>query len=265
MEADSFLNAAHGIYSGCTAIVALFRFEKRLESGLDREEKDFIEDEDEHGASIYGQEEKLTDKSCNCVDSGSLPPPLTLSSSSSSSSESLKRYIPVLYTANVGDSRAVLCRNGQAIRLSYDHKGSDLSEQQRVKDAGGFIMNERVNGMLAITRALGDAELKEYISGRPYTAETIIGPDDEFLILACDGLWDVCGDQQACELVRSCNDPQRAATRLVEYGLENGSFDNMSVLVVRFRHDRFPIYCPSHVVTNSNVESSNSPLDHKEL
>jgi protein phosphatase PTC1 len=95
----------------------------------------------------------------------------------------------VLYTANVGDARIVLCRNGKALRLSYDHKGSDENEGKRIANAGGLILNNRVNGVLAVTRALGDAYMKELVTGHPYTTETVIQPDaDEFLILACDGV-----------------------------------------------------------------------------
>lgn len=95
----------------------------------------------------------------------------------------------VLYTANVGDARIVLCRNGKALRLSYDHKGSDDAEGKRIANAGGLILNNRVNGVLAVTRALGDAYMKDLVTGHPYTTETVIQPDlDEFLILACDGV-----------------------------------------------------------------------------
>lgn len=95
----------------------------------------------------------------------------------------------VLYTANVGDARIVLCRNGKALRLSYDHKGSDENEGKRIAGAGGLILNNRVNGVLAVTRALGDAYMKELVTGHPYTTETVIQADiDEFLILACDGV-----------------------------------------------------------------------------
>lgn len=95
----------------------------------------------------------------------------------------------VLYTANVGDARIVLCRNGKALRLSYDHKGSDENEGKRISNAGGLILNNRVNGVLAVTRALGDAYMKDLVTGHPYTTETVIQPDiDEFLILACDGV-----------------------------------------------------------------------------
>ena len=97
----------------------------------------------------------------------------------------------VLYTANVGDARIVLCRNGKALRLSYDHKGMDENEGRRISKAGGLILNNRVNGVLAVTRALGDSYLKDLVTGHPYTTETVIQPDqDEFLILACDGVSD---------------------------------------------------------------------------
>lgn len=95
----------------------------------------------------------------------------------------------VLYTANVGDARIVLCRNGKALRLSYDHKGMDENEGRRISKAGGLILNNRVNGVLAVTRALGDSYLKDLVTGHPYTTETVIQSDqDEFLILACDGV-----------------------------------------------------------------------------
>lgn len=95
----------------------------------------------------------------------------------------------VLYTANVGDARIILCRSGKALRLSYDHKGSDENEGRRIANAGGLILNNRVNGVLAVTRALGDAYMKDLVTGHPYTTETVVQPDtDEFIILACDGV-----------------------------------------------------------------------------
>lgn len=79
-------------------------------------------------------------------------------------------------------------RGGKPIRLTYDHKGTDPHEQQRIRSAGGFINNGRVSGMLAITRSLGDSELKEWIIGDPYTTETVLTDEDTILILACDGV-----------------------------------------------------------------------------
>ncbi|RKP09281.1 phosphatase 2C-like domain-containing protein [Thamnocephalis sphaerospora] len=138
-----------------------------------------------------------------------------------------------LYTANVGDARTVLCRDGKAVRLSYDHKGSDPQESQRITDKGGYMMGNRVNGMLAVTRALGDTAMKEFVIGNPYTCETELCPSDSFLIVACDGLWDVCEDQVAVDLVKDVSDPQRASEILLQYALNNFSSDNLTVMVVR--------------------------------
>ncbi|EYE92994.1 type 2C protein phosphatase PTC1 [Aspergillus ruber CBS 135680] len=145
----------------------------------------------------------------------------------------------VLYTANVGDARAILCRNGKALRLSYDHKGSDENEGKRIASAGGLVLNNRVNGVLAVTRALGDAYLKDLVTGHPYTTETVIQADaDEFVILACDGLWDVCSDQEAVELIRNVPDAQEASRVLVDHALARFSTDNLSCMVIRFDSSR---------------------------
>ena len=159
----------------------------------------------------------------------------------------------VLYCANAGDARGVLCRSGKAVRLTYDHKGSDKQEAKRITDAGGFVMSGRVNGVLAVTRSLGDSSMKEFVVGAPYTTETELCSDDEFLILACDGvsgsvsfesfllkfssrdkLWDIVGDQAAIELVRDVQDPQEASDRLLAHALEHHTTDNVTVIVVRF-------------------------------
>ncbi|KAI0070630.1 protein serine/threonine phosphatase 2C [Panus rudis PR-1116 ss-1] len=142
----------------------------------------------------------------------------------------------VLYCANAGDARGVLCRAGKAVRLTYDHKGSDKQEAKRIMDAGGFVMSGRVNGVLAVTRSLGDSSMKEFVVGAPYTTETELSEEDEFLILACDGLWDVVDDQGAVSLVRGIADPKRAAEELLEYAYRKYSTDNVTVLVVRFRN-----------------------------
>ncbi|KAF9335605.1 Protein phosphatase 2C 1 [Podila minutissima] len=141
----------------------------------------------------------------------------------------------VLYTGNVGDARAVLCHKGKAVRLSYDHKGSDTTEAQRILDVGGFVMNNRVNGVLAVTRALGDSSMKEFVIGAPYTTRTEVGPDNPYLILACDGLWDVCTDQEAVDLIKDVVCPSKASQILLDHALQKFSTDNISVMVVRLR------------------------------
>ncbi|KAH9895137.1 protein serine/threonine phosphatase 2C [Cubamyces lactineus] len=141
----------------------------------------------------------------------------------------------VLYCANVGDARAVLCRGGKAIRLTYDHKASDKKEARRIKDEGGLILDGRVDGHLIPTRALGDAPFNQYVTSTPHTAEMELGEQDEFVILACDGLWDVINDEEAVDLVRGLQDPMEAAHQLLNESRCRKTGDNVTVLVVRFQ------------------------------
>lgn len=137
-----------------------------------------------------------------------------------------------LYAANAGDARAVICRNGKAERLSYDHKGSDEAETKRIIDAGGFVVLNRVNGILAVTRSLGDHAMKDYVIGKPHQVNITLDATDTHLILACDGLWDVTSDQEAIDLILPENDAQKMSDKLLLHALKNGSTDNISVMVV---------------------------------
>ncbi|SCU85106.1 LANO_0C03356g1_1 [Lachancea nothofagi CBS 11611] len=146
----------------------------------------------------------------------------------------LDQHKRMLYTANVGDTRIVLCRNGHSVRLTYDHKASDTLEMQRVEAAGGLIMRSRVNGMLAVTRSLGDKFFDSLVVGNPFTTSVEITTTDQFLIIACDGLWDVVEDQEACDMIKKIGDANEAAKTLVRMALEKGTTDNVTVMVVVF-------------------------------
>jgi len=137
-----------------------------------------------------------------------------------------------MVVANCGDSRAVLSRAGKAKELSQDHKPNDPKEEARIKKAGGFVEKQsigancqyRVNGNLNLSRALGDLEYKQDLS-RPPEEQIISGsPDvdfydrsdeDEFLLICCDGVWDVKTSQQAIDYVR-CRLPAGAASEQAE-------------------------------------------------
>lgn len=212
--------------SGCTAAVAVLRWEDRVPS-----------DRSATGSQAIAP---ATAAATKAVKSNSEEPTGDKAASANSpeaahaklkSSASRQR---VLYTANVGDARIILCRSGKALRLSYDHKGSDENEGKRIANAGGLILNNRVNGVLAVTRALGDTYMKDLVTGHPYTTETVIQPEsDEFIIIACDGLWDVCSDQEAVDLVRNIEDPVEASKLLVDHALNRFSTDNLSCMIVR--------------------------------
>jgi len=138
----------------------------------------------------------------------------------------------MIYCANAGDSRAILCRDGKGVLLSVDHKATNEEEAQRVITAGGFIKNERVNGLIAISRALGDHCMKTFIPSDPYLAHVELQPVDTFLILACDGVWDVIPTQEAVDLIVNDTDPTLMAKKLLVQAIKGGSTDNITVMVL---------------------------------
>lgn len=137
-----------------------------------------------------------------------------------------------LYTANCGDARAVLNHGGTAIRVTHDHKGTDEDEIQRINDAGGFVVNGRVNAILAVTRSLGDRAMKQYVTGDPYTEERVLDESDTHLVLACDGVWDVLSDQAVVDIVKNAESCGAASKEILIASLRAGSMDNISVMVV---------------------------------
>mmetsp|Transcript_29847 Transcript_29847/g.50925 ORF Transcript_29847/g.50925 Transcript_29847/m.50925 type:complete len:362 (+) Transcript_29847:116-1201(+) len=195
-----------------------------------------------------------------------------------------------IHAANAGDARAVLSStvarstsskiafnndttNNVAVRITQDHKSTDASEIERIKAAGGTMIRNRVMGILAVARSLGDHGLKEFVIAKPYLSSTvvkIVSDDDvdmgwndnngksdaqpvmtnntnsstshpytngEFLIVACDGLWDVMEDDEAVDAVRAHVAKNGLASRtdvasiLVNEALERGSTDNVTVVV----------------------------------
>ncbi|KAL9225263.1 hypothetical protein vseg_001209 [Gypsophila vaccaria] len=165
-----------------------------------------------------------------------------------------------IIVANCGDSRAVLCRGrGRDVPLSADHKPDRPDELARIEAAGGRVMyldGARVQGVLAMSRAIGDKFLKPIVISEPEITITRRDPDDECLILASDGLWDVVPNHMACKvafqglqlgnlavdhildaactgLEEECSTlSARVAALLTRLALGKDSTDNISVIVV---------------------------------
>lgn len=152
--------------------------------------------------------------------------------------------------ANAGDSRAVLGKRGRAVELSKDHKPNCTSERLRIEKLGGVIYDGYLNGQLSVARALGDWHIKgakgskSPLSSEPELEEIILTEEDEFLIMGCDGLWDVMSSQCAVTMVRrelmQHNDPNKCAKVLVAEALQRNTCDNLTVVVVCFSKDPPP-------------------------
>eukprot|EP00727_Mastigamoeba_balamuthi_P008069 m51a1_g3883 putative ptc1p (262) ;mRNA; f:45411-46647 len=137
-----------------------------------------------------------------------------------------------LHVANCGDTHVVVIRDGMAVRLTTEHKAGVPEEDAAIKAKGGFINNGRVNGMLAVTRSLGDHAMKEFISGEPSVKEYRLLPSETHLIIACDGLWDVVTPEECVPVVASETDMARAAKELLSRALKAGTTDNVTIITI---------------------------------
>jgi protein phosphatase 1G len=117
-----------------------------------------------------------------------------------------------IITANIGDSRGVLSRAGKAVALSFDHKPEDDIELTRIRKAGGYLTSDgRVKGGLNLSRAFGDHQYKQnrklplfeqMVTAKPDFTVHDLTEEDEFMIIACDGIWNSMTNQEAVNYVR---------------------------------------------------------------
>mmetsp|Transcript_5235 Transcript_5235/g.11367 ORF Transcript_5235/g.11367 Transcript_5235/m.11367 type:complete len:478 (-) Transcript_5235:127-1560(-) len=149
--------------------------------------------------------------------------------------------------ANAGDSRAVLVRSGVAFPMSFDHKPTTPCEHGRIVNAMGRVHMKRVDGDLAVSRGFGDFRFKgnsdlkvehQKVSNSP---DVIVNPrneaGDEFIIIACDGIWDVLGNQDCARTVQGLLDEGETnigmlCEEMLDICLEKDSRDNMTFCMV---------------------------------
>lgn len=143
-----------------------------------------------------------------------------------------------ILVANAGDSRGMIVqKGGKAKAMSYDHKPNRADEEQRIRNLGGEIIHYgrwRVQGILAISRAIGDVALQPLITCEPEIIEKDISSEDEYLVLASDGVWDVLTNDQVAKIVGRCSsaDFVNVAKDLCSEALLSGSSDNVTAVVV---------------------------------
>ena len=139
-----------------------------------------------------------------------------------------------LYSANIGDTRSVLISSSEYRRLSYDHRASDPNENERITKEGGFVFGGRVYGILMLSRAFGDWELKLYgVSNVPHITRTNITNNDLYVVVASDGVWDVFEDVDIYEMSKGINDAKELCNNIVQKSIEKGSTDNISCFVIK--------------------------------
>ncbi|XP_062871858.1 protein phosphatase 1K, mitochondrial [Trichomycterus rosablanca] len=146
-----------------------------------------------------------------------------------------------LVVASVGDSRAILCRSGEALTLTDDHTPERKDEKQRIRESGGFVTwnslgQANVNSRLAMTRSIGDFDLKQSgVIAEPETSRVILQhTHDAFLALTTDGVNFIMSNQEVCDVINQCHDPTEAAHVIAEQALQYGSDDNSTIIVVPF-------------------------------
>lgn len=140
--------------------------------------------------------------------------------------------------ANVGDTRIAIGLSEGVSVLTTDHKPDLPEELARIEGEGGFVMPlgvPRVQGILAVSRAIGDAYLKPYVIAEPRIVEGNLGRENDFIIIACDGVWDVLAPDIAIAIARAAEDPQSAADNIKATALDSGATDNITVIVLDLR------------------------------
>ncbi|CAF0714258.1 unnamed protein product [Brachionus calyciflorus] len=160
--------------------------------------------------------------------------------------------INYIYLINCGDSRGILVRDNQIEINTFDHKPTQLKERQRIQNAGGLVALNRVNGGLATSRGLGDFDYKnipnldqnkQFVTCEPDVYVSKRSLNDRYLVLACDGIWDVLDNESVKNLIdqklqttniNNENFVELLSEDLVLKSFEKGSKDNMSAVIIYF-------------------------------
>jgi serine/threonine protein phosphatase PrpC len=142
---------------------------------------------------------------------------------------------------HVGDSRALLLnKKGTILFSTKDHKPNDFKEKLRIQHAGGFIRGNRAQGILAMSRAFGDAPLKPIVSAEPDIFSCKMMPDIEYAVLATDGIWDTLSNEEVAQIalqeIMSSGSAELTAQKILQESQKRLLDDNVTVIVIQFIH-----------------------------
>jgi serine/threonine protein phosphatase PrpC len=150
---------------------------------------------------------------------------------------------------NLGDSRCVLCRDNMAIALTKDHKPNWPEERVRIHKLGGEVKRDRDGEWriqdLSVSRAFGDLDSDKYVTHIPELFRYKLENSDKFMVMACDGLWDVMSNQDVINfIIDICYDDTfmtrknknvNIARLLGEHAIKIGSSDNITIEIIFFK------------------------------
>lgn len=144
-----------------------------------------------------------------------------------------------VYIANIGDCRAILENSGKYVKITEDHNPYLLRELERILQNGGQIIQDsnglhRVMGTLALTRAIGDNYIKKYITWEPDIYTLKLNNNNNIIVIASDGLWDVFKNQEVIDIILKSN-KKEILQDLVNMARQRGSTDNITIILYRLK------------------------------
>ena len=176
----------------------------------------------------------------------------------------------MIYLAWLGDSVATLVREGTTVKIMDSHKPDRADEKARIEGLGGTVIYWgawRVNGQLAVSRAIGDGEYKPLVTAQPDVTTIQRNGTEDFIIVACDGLWDTVSSEEVTDLVykhlrtnqASGGDLENLSAKLATVAKEKGSSDNITIVVVLLKPLQ-EIVCPP--LCPDQVDGREAPHTH---
>mmetsp|Transcript_10596 Transcript_10596/g.25902 ORF Transcript_10596/g.25902 Transcript_10596/m.25902 type:complete len:839 (+) Transcript_10596:248-2764(+) len=154
-----------------------------------------------------------------------------------------KTGVRTLHCASIGDSGAILIRNGNPVEVSTisRHKPDHKEEKIRIERARGRVRDGRLMNMLAVSRAFGDLSMAEWgLISEPHFSETEIGTQDSHLVVASDGVWDYINSKRVAEVVTNATCPESACHDIVNVitsGKGKQCVDNIAIIIAELNHD----------------------------
>ncbi|SCU82820.1 LAME_0C03004g1_1 [Lachancea meyersii CBS 8951] len=138
----------------------------------------------------------------------------------------------IVYTANIGDTMAILSKsNGDFKILTKLHVPSKGEEYERIRISGGYVNNQKLDGVSDVSRAVGFFDLLPHIHASPDISELHLAATDDLLVIATNKLWEYVDYQTACDICReNKEEPMRAAEMLKDYAISFGCVENMTIL-----------------------------------